>query len=121
MASIAWLTGPYLSLLVLRRWRWSRACVARHSGLTLPLGWVAVLTLSTALVGLWDAPAPVLAVCAASSGLSMLTPRRRDGDDHRPDDGTPDDPPPPGLDWIAFDGLRREWARERGDRVPTSR
>jgi hypothetical protein len=111
MASIAWLASPYLSLLVLRRWRWSRNVIAGHSALTVPAGWVAVLVLALAVLGAWSLPLPVLAACAALSGAAMLLPGRGGEDDDDAEDD--DEPRPPEIDWDDFDDRRRRWGEPR--------
>ena len=109
MATVAWLISPYLSMLVICRSRPIARRVAQHTAVTLPVGWIAVLVLSSTLLGLWAPPFAVLAICAALSGLSVMTSRTRGDDDGR----QPDDPedPPPGVDWDAFDAARRRWGR----------
>jgi hypothetical protein len=119
MGTAAWLVSPYLSMLVICRSPAIARRVARHTAATLPLGWVAVLALFAAPAGLWSPPVAVLAVCAALSGLAVMTPGPGRGDDGRgPDDGGGGDDGPPVVDWDAFDAARRGWGG--GPRQPAA-
>ena len=118
MANIAWLAAPYVSMwLIFRSGPLARA-VAGHTALTLPIGWIAVLALLAGLLHLWEPPVVLMAVCAALSGLSMISQGPDPGDDD--DDPEPDDEPPPLIDWDAFDAARRDWQRGRTPRPPRS-
>ena len=108
MRELAWLTTPYLSMLVICRSDRIARHVASHTALTLPVGWVAVLALCGTVLRLWSLPLPVVALCAVLSGLAMTTSGRGRNDGPDPDD---DDEPPPGVDWDDFDRLREEWRR----------
>jgi hypothetical protein len=120
MSSIVWLAAPYLSVLGFFAWPRTARFIAPHTAVTLPVGWAAVLALAAALVGLWSPPLPVLAVCAALSGLAMLTPGRgNDGPDRGRDE---DDGEPPPIDWDVFDDVRHRWdAASRRARRPRAR
>jgi len=121
MATAATLVAPYASVMFIFRWRRIAASIASHTTVTLPIGWGAVLALLAALLGVWSLPVGVLVLCAALSGLAMITPGDDGGDDGPGDDD--DDDPPPGLDWDAFDRARRRWDRfgRPGPRSPRSR
>ena len=106
---LAWLAAPYLSMLVICTSPRLGRHVARNTAWTLPLGWVAVLALATAVLGLWSPPLALMALCAALSGLAVLTTGGRD--DGRGPDGWDDEPPAPVVDWDAFDRARRAWER----------
>lgn len=116
MARVLWLAFPYLSLMTLCRCAPVTRLVGGHPRLTLPLGWLALLVLFAAVLGLYTISLPVAMLCGAVSGLSMLTPRSGGDDDGGGGDDGPSDDPPPGIDWDAFDAARRAWAR--GPRDP---
>jgi peptidoglycan/LPS O-acetylase OafA/YrhL len=107
MGNAVWLAAPYLSLLVIWKWRALGCRIPDRTALTLPVGWVAVVGLLAAVAGLWAPPVPVLALLGALSGLAMLTAGR--GDDGSDGD---DDPRPSPLDWERFDAARRRWGRD---------
>jgi hypothetical protein len=119
MATALWLAGPYLSMLVLCRWQRVARCVADHTATTLLVGWVAVLALAAAMLGLWNPPVAVLAVCAVLSGLAVMTPGPGRWDDGPGPDA--DDEPPPSIDWERFDDWRRGWDPDRRGRTSRSR
>ena len=113
MARALWLITPYISLLGVLRCRTLNRLVVEHTVLTLIVGWFALAVVFAAVAGLITVPVAALVVCAALSGMAMLTSRRDEDDDG--DDGPDDDPPeppPPGLDWAEFDRLRRVWERD---------
>lgn len=107
MGNAVWLAAPYLSLLLFWKWRPLGRRILGRTRLTLPVGWIAVAGLLSAVAGLWKAPVPLLALLAALSGLAMLTADRGDGRDAEDDEG-----PPPLIDWDGFDAARRRWSRD---------
>ena len=118
MAEIAWLATPYVSMwMIFRSGRMARLVVG-HTALTLPVGWIAVLALLAGLLRLWSPPLALMVVCAALSGLAMIS--EGPGPDDDDDDPEPEPEPPPLIDWDAFDAARRGWQRDRPrPRTPT--
>ena len=100
MVTAASLVAPYASVMVIFRWRRIAARIASHTALTLPVGWAAVIALLAALLGVWSPPTGVLVLCAALSGLAMITPGDSGGDDGPGDED--DDGQPPALDWTPW-------------------
>jgi hypothetical protein len=120
MATAVSMALPFLSTLVVVRCAPLARLVASRTGLTLPLGWAAVMVVLASALGLAKVPVAALIACSLLAGLSMVTPVPGDDDDWP--GGDPDDPEPgPVIDWDEFDRTRRRWTPQPRAGSPSPR